>query len=107
MGQLIGTPSVQVYINSLPLNWNCIHIYFLSPTSPTTANILNMPNQILKSALITAVKAGSTKTPLSVEYATKTATWERVMLAQSVQDDFVKHVEKTEVPAGATKVILA
>ena len=44
---------------------------------------------------------------LSVEYATKTDAWSRIYLAESVKTGFVEAVENAEVPANATKAVLA
>jgi hypothetical protein len=52
----------------------------------------------------TIVKSGR---GLSVEYATKTDAWNRIYLADNVKTGFVKAVENAEVPANATKAVLA
>jgi hypothetical protein len=63
-------------------------------------------NKVVSSQLIKTVNAGGK--PLTAKYATKTSTWERNYLSQTVQDDFCKALEKTSnVPAGATIAVLA
>ena len=62
-------------------------------------------NKIISSQLIKTV-ANSGKN-IKVKYATKTDTWDRSYLASSVQDDFSKAIEKTDIPNSATIAILA
>nr|KMM70900.1 hypothetical protein CPAG_07209 [Coccidioides posadasii RMSCC 3488] len=58
-----------------------------------------MPYSILNSLLIkTIVKNGKN---LDVKYATRTTAWARLLLAKNVQQDFVKAIEKADVPEGA------
>ncbi|OAX84184.1 hypothetical protein ACJ72_01459 [Emergomyces africanus] len=64
-----------------------------------------MPYSILNSLLIkTIVKNG---TNLDVKYATRTTAWARLLLAKDVQQDFVKAIEKADVPEGAASATLA
>jgi len=64
-----------------------------------------MSNKIIAAQHIkTVFNSGST---IAVKYATKTEAWNRTYLDKKVQDDFGKAVEETEVPAGATVVVLA
>lgn len=64
-----------------------------------------MSNQIINSALIKNITNGGRT--ITLKYATKTDTWTRPMLGQSVKDDFSKAMEKADVPAKATTAILA
>ncbi|KAL2368283.1 hypothetical protein RJ035_006229 [Blastomyces gilchristii] len=64
-----------------------------------------MPYSILNSLLIsTIVKNGKN---LDVKYATRTTAWARLLLAKNVQQDFVKAIEKADVPEGAASATLA
>lgn len=62
-------------------------------------------NKIVSSQLIKTIKNSGKN--IKLKYATKTEAWDRTYLAQSVQEDFGKAVEKADVPAGATTAILA
>ncbi|KAG5305245.1 hypothetical protein I7I50_05579 [Histoplasma capsulatum G186AR] len=64
-----------------------------------------MPYSILNSLLIkTIVKNGKN---LHVKYATQTTAWARLLLSRNVQQNFVKAIEKADVPEGAASAILA
>ena len=62
-------------------------------------------NRIIASQVIKTVANGGKH--ITVKFATKTETWDRSYLANSVQDDFSKAIEKADIPAGATTAILA
>lgn len=63
-------------------------------------------NKVISSKVIKTVTAGGKA--IQVKYATKTSTWERSFLAQSVQDEFCDALKKVnDVPAGAAIAILA
>ena len=45
---------------------------------------------------------------LKLEYATKTSTWERLYLAQGVQDEFTSAMENaTDIPDNAVIAVLS
>jgi hypothetical protein len=54
-----------------------------------------MSNQIINSALIKNITNGGRV--VTLKYATKTDTWTRPMLGQSVKDDFSKAMKKADV----------
>ncbi|THV69256.1 hypothetical protein D6D28_06039 [Aureobasidium pullulans] len=62
-------------------------------------------NKIIDVKSIKTIMKGGRR--LSVEYATKTDAWNRIYLAESVKTGFVEAVENAEVPANATKAVLA
>lgn len=64
-----------------------------------------MPNKIISSALIKNITKNGKN--LTLKYATKTDTWNRPVLAQSVKNDFSKAIEKANVPTDAATAILA
>ncbi|EDN08735.1 hypothetical protein I7I51_00385 [Histoplasma capsulatum] len=72
--------------------------YYWLPVSAQRSNILN--SLLIK----TIVKNGKN---LDVKYATRTTAWARLLLAKNVQQDFVKAIEKADVPEGAASATLA
>lgn len=64
-----------------------------------------MPNKIISSALIENITKNGKN--LTLKYATKTDTWTRPVLAQSVKQDFSKAIQKANVPTNASTAILA
>ncbi|KAF1840646.1 uncharacterized protein K460DRAFT_320927 [Cucurbitaria berberidis CBS 394.84] len=63
-----------------------------------------MAGRIVSSTGIkTIVKSGRR---INVQYTTETDTWKRYLLSQAIQDDFVKAVEKADIPANATTAIM-
>lgn len=44
---------------------------------------------------------------LQVLYATETEAWKRTYLDEKKKEEFVKAVEKADLPEGATKAIMA
>jgi len=64
-----------------------------------------MSNKVINSALIKNITKNGKN--LGLKYATKTDTWTRPVLAQSVKDGFSKAIEKADVPANAASAILA
>ena len=64
-----------------------------------------MSNKIISSAPIKNItKNGKT---LTLKYATKTDTWYRPVLGQSVVKDFSNAVQNADVPTNAATAILA
>jgi hypothetical protein len=64
-----------------------------------------MVNKVLEASVIkTIMNSGRSVT---LKYATKTETWTRPTLAQSVKDGFSKAMEKADVPANAESAIMA
>jgi hypothetical protein len=64
-------------------------------------------NKVFSSQAIKSIltKAGK---PLQVEYATQTSAWERIYLAQNVQDDFASALENTtDIPDNAATAVLS
>lgn len=64
-----------------------------------------MPNKVISSAAIKTVQKGSKS--LNIRYATQTDAWKRLLLAESVQKDFVDAVESSKVPERAEIAIMA
>jgi hypothetical protein len=61
-------------------------------------------NRVLASTTIKSVlNNGRT---INVKYATETDTWKRYLLSQDQQDQFIKAIEKADIPAGATTAIM-
>ena len=64
-------------------------------------------NKIFSSQAIKSVMTKANRS-LKLEYATKTSTWERLYLAQGVQDDFTSAMEDTtDVPENAVTAVLS
>jgi hypothetical protein len=64
-----------------------------------------MPNKVINSTFIKNISNSGRS--IAVKFATKTDSWTRPILAQSVKEDFSKAMEKADVPAKATTAILA
>jgi hypothetical protein len=64
-----------------------------------------MVNSVISSTFIKTIvsKAGS---EVNIKYATQTATWKRFSLSPIIQQKFVEAVEKSDIPATATTVIM-
>lgn len=67
--------------------------------------VIEMPNNVVNSALIKQITKNGKN--LALKYATQTETWTRTYLAQSVKDDFSRVIEKADVPAKAATATLA
>jgi hypothetical protein len=64
-------------------------------------------NKIVSSQSIKSIMTKANKS-LKLEYATKTSAWERLYLAQGVQDDFTRAMENTtDVPDNAATAVLS
>ncbi|KAK6361068.1 hypothetical protein LTR81_028176, partial [Elasticomyces elasticus] len=59
-----------------------------------------MPNKVISSSTIKMISNGGRQ--ISLQYATKTDTWNRYNLATDVQEKFAKAMEKADIPAGAS-----
>ncbi len=57
-----------------------------------------MANKVISSA---------TGKNIAIKYATKTDTWTRPHLSQSVQDELKKAIEKADIPENAACAIMA
>jgi hypothetical protein len=64
-----------------------------------------MANKVINTAFIESIVNGGKS--VNLKYATKTDTWSRPFLAQSVKEDFSKAMKKADIPATATTAILA
>lgn len=64
-----------------------------------------MPNKVISSSAIKTISNGGRQ--ITLQYATKTDTWNRYNLATDVQQKFAKAMETAEVPPGATTAIMA
>ncbi|KAI7229211.1 hypothetical protein KC357_g8877 [Hortaea werneckii] len=64
-----------------------------------------MPNKVISSSTIKTISNGGRQ--ITLQYATKTDTWNRYNLASEVQQKFAKAMEKADIPAGATTAIMA
>ncbi len=64
-----------------------------------------MPNKIINRAPIKNITTNGKS--ISIKYATKTESWSRPVMAQSVKENFSKATEKTDVPENAAAAILA
>lgn len=63
-----------------------------------------MANKVVSSSTIKTLMKGGRS--INVKYAVETDTWRRSYLAPDVQENFVKAMEKADVPAGATTAIM-
>lgn len=64
-----------------------------------------MPNKVISRSTIKIILNGGRQ--ITLQYATKTDTWDRYNLATDVRQKFAKAMEKADVPAGATTAIMA
>jgi hypothetical protein len=71
----------------------------------TQKRFAKMPNKVISSSTIKTISNGGRQ--ITLQYATKTDTWNRYNLATDVQQKFAKAMEKADVPAGATTAIMA
>jgi hypothetical protein len=64
-----------------------------------------MPNKVISSSTIKTISTGGRQ--ITLQYATKTDTWNRYNLAKDVQQKFANAMENADVPPGATTAIMA
>ncbi|KAM3416193.1 hypothetical protein BST61_g7799 [Cercospora zeina] len=76
---------------------------YLSP-SPFD-DVVIMPNNVITSNLIKTISKGGRQ--IKVMFASETTNWRRTFLSSDVRENFVQALEKAEIPAGATKAIMA